>query len=43
MAERTGIPTDVVSLLAIAFGAAVMVPSMIALLFSLIAVADILF
>lgn len=43
MLERAGIPTDLVSVLALLFGAAVMIPSVIALFFSLLAIGRILF
>lgn len=43
MLERANIPTDLVSLLAIAFGAAVIIPSMVALLLNLLAVGGTLF
>lgn len=41
MVEKANLPTDVVSLLALAFGAAVIIPSMISLLLSLLAVVGI--
>lgn len=43
MSERTNIPTDFISVLAFIFGAAVIVPSMISLALTLMAVADIAF
>lgn len=42
MLDRVNLPTDPVSILAVVFGAAVIVPSMIALVISLLAVADLL-
>lgn len=43
MPERTSIPTDFVSVLAFLFGAAVIVPSMISLALTLLAVVKHLF
>ncbi len=43
MLDKAKIPTDAVSLLALAFGAAVIIPSVISLLLSLLAVGGALF
>ena len=43
MPERASIPTDIVSILAFVFGAAVMIPAMISLGFTLMAVVGTIF